>query len=549
MKPFHTVLLSGVLALALGACSDSDAPVSVETPASEAPAPDVSAPTAPVALANPASDVVNSTGVLGGISKEEAQKRTLIYSAGASHVFQATNNLLTLGEIERREMAGIPVGPIDVLDAEVDAEIEKLRSESLAKNPGMDFWQQVESMGYTKESFQAEKRRHMVLVRLFFPPEPEEWPLDLLKEIFGGAEQGNLYDSWIAGMPDQLIKRREAGEDYSLDTMTKQMFLLPQVMRWLYSTATIKEPFDGLPEGTALSVNGNTVSTDELMDVVEPLLTPVVRERAARWLELRTQVGAALIAQGTLMAPAEAQALIDEDKKEYAMSPISYEQVALQVMGFPSMQIFKEHFQLRRSFGTTLPSPLPLETMKAHAEKRKQFLGDGKVNAEVILFSALAPNTNIFPMDADSFAIQESRASEAAAKLADGVTWKEIMDEYSDYPDAVPGTMPGAPQPKKGRFGAQSRNPLRQFLGENDYMDFLQGYSIGEDIFFNAELGQPQGPIRGPFGWYMYQVKERTAPAKALDVENDERQIYLVSDDYLSRQFLAFVAKLMGGGQ
>jgi hypothetical protein len=152
-------------------------------------------------------------------------------------------------------------------------------------------------------------------------------------------------------------------------------------------------------------------------------------------------------------------------------------------------------------------------------------------------------------MDADSFAIQESRASEAAAKLADGVTWKEIMDEYSDYPDAVPGTMPGAPQPKKGRFGAQSRNPLRQFLGENDYMDFLQGYSIGEDIFFNAELGQPQDPIRGPFGWYLYQVKERTAPAKALDVENDERQIYLVSDDYLSRQFLAFVAKLMGGGQ
>ena len=541
MKPFYTVLLSGVLALALGACSDSDASVSVELPASEAPASGTSAP----ALSVSAPETTKSSGVLSDISQKEALKRTLIYSAGASHVFQATNNLLTLGEIDRRKMAGIPVGPIEIADAEVDAEIEKLRSESLAKNPDMDFWQQVESMGYTKESFHAEKRRHMVLVRLFFPPEPENWPMDLLKEIFGGTEQGNLYDSWIAGMPAELIKRREAGEDYSLDTMTKQMFLLPQVMRWLYSTATIKEPFDGLPEGTALSVNENTVSTDELMSVVEPLLTPVVRERAERWLELRTQVGAALVAQGGLMTPAEAQALIDEDKKEYAMSPISYEQIALQVMGFPSMQMFKEHFQLRRSFGATLPSPLPLETMQAHAKERALFLGNGKANVEVILFSALVPNTNVFPMDVDSFAVQESRASEAAAKLSDGVTWKEIMDEYSDYPDAVPGTMPGAPQPKKGRFGAQSRNPLRQFLGENDYTDFLQGYSIGEDIFFGAELGKPQGPLRGPFGWYMYQVNERTESAKALDVEKDERQIYLVTDDYLSRHFLAFVAKVM----
>ena len=62
--------------------------------------------------------------------------------------------------------------------------------------------------------------------------------------------------------------------------------------------------------------------------------------------------------------------------------------------------------------------------------------------------------------------------------------------------------MPGAPQPKKGRLGNQGRNPLRQFLGENDYMDFLLGGSIGEEILFNAKIDEIYGPVRGPLGFY-----------------------------------------------
>jgi hypothetical protein len=108
--------------------------------------------------------------------------------------------------------------------------------------------------------------------------------------------------------------------------------------------------------------------------------------------------------------------------------------------------------------------------------------------------------------------------------------------------------MPGAPQPKKGRLGNQSRNPLRQFLGENDYVDFLQGYSIGEAILFDAEIGQVYGPVRGPFGFYMYRVKDRIPPTKEFDLANDKNQVYVVSDDLQRRRFLAFVDQVMSAG-
>ena len=549
MKHSPFLLLLAPLTLILGACGEtSTSPVATNPPPSTVDSP--LAPTQP----NLGEGVVKATEASAPapasfeISHEEAYQRVLIYTAGASHIFQHTNAMLVDVEIERRKIAGMDLGSLKVTDAEIETEIERIISEAVEKNPDLDFWRQVKAMGYTTESFREEKRRHMTLVRLFFPPEPADWPMELLKEVFGNEGDNNLYDAWIAGIPAELLKKKEKGESYSLDNMTLQMFLLPHVMRWLYQQADIKEPFDGLREGVCLSVNGKEVPTSEMLKIVEPLLTPVVKERAAAWVEIKTKVGAALEAKNLLLTSAEAQALVDEDKKEFENSPISYEQIALQVMGFPTMEMFKQHYLLLKSHGQSLSNPLSTEELQAHLETRRQFLGNGKANAEVILFSALDLETGVFPDDADLFAVQESRAAEAAAKLEDGVTWEEILDEYSDYPESVVTSMPGAPQPKKGRLGNQSRNPLRQFLGENDYVDFLQGYSIGEAILFDAEIGQVYGPVRGPFGFYMYRVKDRIPPTKEFDLANDKNQVYVVSDDLQRRRFLAFVDQVMSAG-
>ena len=74
----------------------------------------------------------------------------------------------------------------------------------------------------------------------------------------------------------------------------------------------------------------------------------------------------------------------------------------------------------------------------------------------------------------------------------------------------------------------------------------MQGYSIGEAILFDAEIGQVYGPVRGPFGFYMYKVKDRIAPTKEFDLANDKNQVYVVSDDLQRRRFLAFVDQVMG---
>lgn len=479
------------------------------------------------------------------ISDEEFFNRTLIYSVGGQQLYQHMQALLIETEVKRRKDAGMDLSWAQVSDLEVDNRVDKNVSEFLDKNPDLDFWEQVLSLGYNQQAYHQEVRRQLELERLFFPVEPEDWPLELLKEIFGGEEEGSLWKSMIEKMPAQLIEKREKGESYELDAMTMQMFLRPQVFRWMMNNATVLYPFDGLKEGVCLSVNGLEVKTADMMKRIETLVSEVDQERAGTWVELCKTLKKDLSAKGVLLSEMETQAIIDEERKEYVNSYITYEQVALEFQGFPTLEMFKQYKQLRESYRKTLPDPLPEELLQAHLDKRRQFIASGTVAAQVILFSAKDLETGAWQKK-DAFKGAHQRAEVAVQALLDGKPFGQVLLQYSEYPEKTRGTNEQMPQPNRGRFGQQMRNPLRQFLGENDYIDFLTGVSIADDLFFNAEEGAVYGPREGSYGYYIYKLISRSEPTTVIDFKNNERHAFFVKDDMLSVEFLNYISGVMG---
>lgn len=177
-------------------------------------------------------------------------------------------------------------------------------------------------------------------------------------------------------------------------------------------------------------------------------------------------------------------------------------------------------------------------------ETRGHFYGAGKVQADVLLISAREKATGKFRQHGDPFVGAAERAEEVRQILADGEPFDTVLLEYSDYPESVPNAAASMPQPNRGRFQALSRNDLRGFLLENDYTDFLFGYSISDDIFFRAELNTIYGPIQGPLGYYFYRVVKHEAPKKEIDLMNDANAQWMVNDDLLGMRFIAHLNSL-----
>jgi hypothetical protein len=478
-------------------------------------------------------------------AESEAYKLALVYSVGTNHLYQKLQALLIQSEIERRQNAGISLESAKVSKMDVENRVESTVAEFLDKNPDLDFWVQVQVLGYSPDSYRNEVRRHLQLEHLFFPPNPEDWNMELLKGIFDGEEENSLWKTMLKETPAKLIEKREKGEPYQVDPLTMKLFLRPRVFKWLMDRATIEYPFDGLPDGVCLRVNNVEASTAELLESFSSMISDVDQERAAIWVELSANLEKDLAAKGVLITREKTKEIVDEEKVEYLNSWISYEQIALEFQGFPSMEMFMQFKRLRESFRETLPEPFSDETLNAHLDKRRGFIGQGSVKAEVILLSARDLDTGSWPAKGSFAAAKERAAAVVEALNGNPENWSKVLEQFSEYPVSTRGAAPEMPQPKRGRFGTLLRNPLRQFLGENDYTDFLFGNSIADDLFFNAEVGAIYGPRESAYGWYIYKLISRSEPTEQIDFKGNERHAVFVKDDYLTQEFLRYIAGVM----
>ena len=471
-------------------------------------------------------------------------QHALVFSVGTPRLYQKLQAMLIESEFERRKAAGMDVSFAEVTPLDIEQRIERTIGEFVDKNPDLDFWTQVTAAGFDEDGYRAEMRRNLQLERLYFPPKVEDWPTDILKEVFGGDDENSLYTTMIAKLPEELEKQKAAGQTGEIHPTTMQVFLRPHIFGHLMANSEILYPFNGLPEGVCLRVNGKDAMTIDLLKSFADVVSDVEVKRAEMWVEVVGKTSAALKEQGALMSNEEVLAMIDEERKEYEGSVVTYEQIALEFMGFPSMELYHQYKQLRHSYRKTLPDPFGEDTLDAHLAERLNFIGNGQANAEVILVSARDLDTGVWPRDA-SWEAARKRSENVVRELLAEKPWNEVLNQYSEYPARTRGSQPGMPQPQRGRFGSQMRNPLRQFVGENDFTDFLLGNSVADHIFFEAEPGSIYGPVEGVYGFYIYKLNTRSEPTKQPDWRNNERDGYFVRDDYLNKMFLAYVAEVL----
>ena len=89
----------------------------------------------------------------------------------------------------------------------------------------------------------------------------------------------------------------------------------------------------------------------------------------------------------------------------------------------------------------------------------------------------------------------------------------------------------------RGRLGSKSLNDLRRTLRESEYSELLDGASLGYHIYYDAEVGKVEGPLRGSDAYYLVRVNSR-GPASSDVKVSDEHTRELVTQDYIGYRFL-----------
>ncbi len=478
------------------------------------------------------------------VSAEEQLTRALIYSSGSRYILQRTLSELLSDEITRRREANVFVGEVDISNEEIDAQIQKRVDLVLAQDPTLDFWDQVRAQGFTKETFRDEMRRNIQAQRMFFPDDPEQWPVDQLAEVLG-----QHWTDFLKNDHQTLVEMKSKGESQPLNDQMMNQFLMPTIWMSLMKNGTIVNPSDGLPEGVCMRVNGRDILTAEVYKIIEPMIADVERSWAADFVSDLSLVTHALKESGHWMTDAQYMTDLDVERADYEGTIIPHEMMILQFLGFPSMEIYYQYFRARHSFINALPAKDSEEYAELVANitaERGSFYGADKMQVDVIMLGVRSKTTGKFPFKGNPYTDCFERATEVAEILAEeDADWDRILLDYSDYPDTVGGAQSSTlPQPHRGKLPMQSRNDLRGFLMENDYTDFIFQSSMADQMFFHSELGKVYGPIRTPLGYSFYRINAVAKGSKVVDYANSERDAFVIDDDLLTTHFHASVKGL-----
>ena len=204
----------------------------------------------------------------------------------------------------------------------------------------------------------------------------------------------------------------------------------------------------------------------------------------------------------------------------------SYDHILFSYHGLPERQVDKI-YEDRKCANHSCEDEINDENLQAHADKRAAFFADGQCDISVIPFQGRDKRTGAWTPGGMEEA--QKRCEAVFAKLESGeLTFDKALEQHTEF---------FSNDEKRGLLGMLPLNQLRQQLRENEFTQLLDGFSIAEHLFFDAEVGKTIGPVQGPESWLICRVNSRTPPRRTISVKV-ERERELVREDFITYRFL-----------
>jgi hypothetical protein len=461
--------------------------------------------------------------------------REAVYLTGGKLVEAKVANFFIVEELKKQIDSG-QRKPEEFLitDDDVMAQLAPMKTEFETKNPGVDFWEVVRSQfGLSKDTFLEQRKEALLFDRVFFPGSPKDWP-DITKEAIKAQTQSEQGPRFI----EQLEKAAEGVDDKGQPKKLPDFWINMMrqfVQKGLRSWSLIRYASDGLPADTVLKVNDLEWKTVDAFDFVKKGLFVQDLERAMQEVAAREALRQELAAKNAFIDDAEFQRRYDEYRQPYDSTPFTVEVIATRFKGYPCLEAFRSRWRLITSFGDMIKDDINDTNLQAHADKRGAFFADGQVDVSLIPFQARSPRTGAW--EPDGMAKAKERCQAAFARLeAKEVTFDQLLEKHSEF---------FSNDEKRGRLGVLPLNQLRQQLRESEFTQLLDGFSLAEFLFFDAEVGKTIGPVAGADGWFIVRVNSRTPARRKIDVKV-ERERELVREDYITCRFFQWANEVIG---
>ncbi|HEB53877.1 MAG TPA: hypothetical protein ENI87_11550 [bacterium] len=460
--------------------------------------------------------------------------REAVYLAGGKLVEAKVANFFILEELKNQVESGArKAEEFLVTEEDVLNEIAPMQAEFAAKNPGIDFWEVVRTQyGLSKETFLEQRKESILFDRVFFPGAPKDWP-EITKEAIKAQTSSGDGPKFLEQLEKAVEGTDENGNPKKLPEFWVNM-MRQFVQKGLRSWSDVRYASHGLPPETVLRVNDLEWSTQDAFDFVKKGLFVHDLERALQEVAVREALRQELVEKGFYVSDEEFVRRYDEYREPYDSTPFTVEVIATRFKGYPCLEAFRARWRLITSFADMIKDELTDENLQAHADKRAAFFADGQVDVSVIPFQGRNQITGAWEPDGMAKAME--RAQAVFAKLEKGeLTFDEALDQHTEY---------FANDEKRGLLGMLPLNQLRQQLRENEFTQLLDGFSIADYLFFDAEVGKTIGPIEGPEAVLICRVNSRTPARRRIDVKQ-ERERELVREDYITYRFLQWANEVV----
>jgi hypothetical protein len=257
--------------------------------------------------------------------------------------------------------------------------------------------------------------------------------------------------------------------------------------------------------------------------------------RAQIDIVLQTALRQELTKKGAWLGDDEYRKEFEEYRKPYDATPFTVKVLAMSFKGYPTFEVYKARWRLERSFEKMIAKEVNDENLAKHLERAKNFLADGRLSVQIIRIPAFDDATGTW----------KEAGFEKARQVADSVMdeieqgksdWAAAMAKHSKWPEQ---------QKDQGTYHGKSLNELRTELRENEYTDFIHGYSVGEILFFDAKVNSVVGPLRGQDAYYIAKIVDRSPATGSMSIE-DKNQRDLIKQDYVSHRFVAWANEVAG---